>query len=285
VTRSVDLVEEVVRFRIEDVPATLPSRPAKPAQLTRDQRLRRQVEDVLVGAGFHEAYTWTLVPPGEGKIPLQEPFTAELAVLRDSLDYWLVESARRNRNAGVERIALFELARVFLPSDAELPEERWHVAGITDGGYVRAKGAVETLHRALNVEPDFSQLDVRGLDEGWGYFEVDLDALFARAPDIVLYEDVITYPDVKQDLAFVVDERVSAGDLIVEAKRAAGPELREFRPFDVYRGEQVGPGKKSIAFSVSFRSPERTLTDEDAARLRGLVAKALAERFGAQLRA
>ncbi len=68
------------------------------------------------------------------------------------------------------------------------------------------------------------------------------------------------------------------------ATRAAGPELREFRPFDVYRGEQVGPGKKSIAFSASFQSPERTLTDDDAARLRGLIAEALAQRFGAQLR-
>jgi len=285
VTRTVDLVEEVVRFRIEDVPATLPSRPAKPSQLTRDQRLRRQVEDVFVGAGFYEAYTWTLVPTGGGRIPLGEPFSAELAALRDNLEYWLVESARRNRNAGVERVALFELARVFLPGDGELPEERWHLAGITDGGYFRAKGAVETLHLALHVEPDFAQLDVRGLDDGWGYFEVDLDSLFERVPDVVLYEDVITYPDIKQDLAFVVDEAVSAGDLIAEAQRAAGQELREFRPFDVYRGEQVGPGKKSIAFSVSFRSPERTLTDEDAAGLRARISKALAERFGAQLRA
>jgi len=65
----------------------------------------------------------------------------------------------------------------------------------------------------------------------------------------------------------------------------AGPELRELRPFDVYRGEQAGPGKKSIAFSASFQSPERTLTDEDAAGLRERIATALAERFGAQLRA
>ncbi len=121
VTRPVDLVEEVVRFRMEDVPSTLPDRPAKPAQLTREQRLRRQVEDVLVGAGFHEAYTWTLVPEGGWRIPLHEPYTAELAALRDTLEHWLVESARRNRNAGVERIALFELARVFLPSGDVLP--------------------------------------------------------------------------------------------------------------------------------------------------------------------
>ena len=168
VTRPVDLVEEVVRFRMEEIPVTLPNRPTKPAQLTREQRLRRQVEDVLVGAGYHEAYTWTLVPAAEGLIELQEPYTAELAALRDTLEHWLVESARRNRNAGVERIALFELARVFLRSEDELPGEHWHVAGIVGGGYFHAKGAVETLHRALHVQPDFSQLDLRELDRRLG---------------------------------------------------------------------------------------------------------------------
>ena len=104
-------------------------------------------------------------------------------------------------------------------------------------------------------------------------------------PERVLYEDVITYPAVKQDLAFVVDEDVPAGDLIAAAREAAGPELREMRVFDVYRGEQVGPGRKSIAFRVAFQSPERTLSDEDAAALRERIVAALAERFGAALRA
>jgi phenylalanyl-tRNA synthetase beta chain len=82
-----------------------------------------------------------------------------------------------------------------------------------------------------------------------------------------------------------VPETVSAGDLVDVAREAAGPELREMRPFDVYRGTQVGEGRKSIAFAVSFQSPERTLTDEDAARLRERIVEALAERFSAELRA
>jgi len=104
-------------------------------------------------------------------------------------------------------------------------------------------------------------------------------------PAVVHYEDVITYPVVKQDLAFVVDEGVRAAELVDEARRAAEPELREMRPFDVYRGEQAGPGKKSIAFAVSFQSPERTLSDEDAAGLREKIVEALERRFGAVLRA
>jgi phenylalanyl-tRNA synthetase beta chain len=103
-------------------------------------------------------------------------------------------------------------------------------------------------------------------------------------PERLVYEDVITFPALRQDLAFAVSEEVSAGELVAAAREAAGPELREMRPFDVYRGEQVGEGRKSIAFAVSFQSPERTLTDKDAAALRERIVSALAERFGAELR-
>ena len=119
----------------------------------------------------------------------------------------------------------------------------------------------------------------------WGAFELDVDALAARVPDLIVYEDVITYPPVRQDLAFAVPEEVTAGELVRVAHEAVGPELREMRAFDVYRGEQVGSGRKSIAFSVTFQSPERTLTDEDAAALRSRIVEALEQALGAELRA
>lgn len=296
VTRPVDLVEEVVRFRIEEVPSTLPARSAVSVQLSKEQRLRRLVEDVLAGAGFSEAYTWSLVPAAPGLVPLEEPYTVNMAALRADLRLGLLESAERNRNAGVEEIALFELARVYRPSGEPLPEESWHVAAITEGGFFRAKGAAELVHRAVGVPlvvvergPGRSARTAHGelteLPGGWGYVELDLDSLFAAAPELAVYADVITYPAVKQDLAFVVDEGVAAGDLVAAAHEAAGPELRDLRVFDVYRGEQVGAGRKSIALAASFQSPERTLSDEDAAALRGRIVAALAERFGAELRA
>ena len=296
VTRPVDLVEEVVRFRIEEVPSTLPARTAAVVRLTKEQGLRRLVEDVLAGAGFSEAYTWSLVPAGEGRLALQEPYTTELAALRTDLRLGLVESAERNRNAGVGEIALFEVARVYRPTGEELPEEHWHVACITEGGFYRAKGAVEAVHRALGVPLEIVERgpgrrarttygEIAELPGGWGYAELDLDALFAAVPEAVTYQDVITYPAVKQDLAFVVDEAVAAGDLIAAAREAAGPELRDLHVFDVYRGEQVGDGKKSIALAAAFQSPERTLTDEDAAAVRDRIVAALAAQFGAELRA
>ena len=106
-----------------------------------------------------------------------------------------------------------------------------------------------------------------------------------RAAVFVRYTDVVSFPPVHQDLAFAVAEDVSSAELVAAAREAAGEELRELRPFDVYRGEQVGEGRKSIAFAATFQSAERTLTDEDAAQLRERIVSALRERFGAELRA
>jgi len=128
------------------------------------------------------------------------------------------------------------------------------------------------------------ELHPGALDGVWGVFELDLAALLDEATEL-RYSDVITYPAVRQDLAFAVADDVSAGDLVAAAREAAGSELRTMRAFDVYHGDQVGEGRKSIAFAVTFQSSERTLSDEDAAILREKIVNALAERFGAELRA
>ena len=180
------------------------------------------------------------------------------------------------------------------------------VAGIAEGGFLRAKGVVETLHAALKAEPAFERAESpllhpgktarthaglvgevhpRLLEGTWGAFELDLEQLFAQSHEPVTYEDVITYPAVRQDIAVAVPEDVAAGDLVAAARAAAGPELREIRVFDVYRGEQVGEGRKSVAFSVAYQSSEGTLSEEHATQLRDRIVAALAEQFGAELRA
>ena len=306
VTREADVVEEIARAHLDAVPFTLPVRRAMFGRLTAEQRLRRVVEDVLAGAGFDEAYTWSLVgsDPEPAALRLPEPVSVEQAVLRTTLLHGLVDSARRNVDAGNDDIALFEIARVYLPGDGPLPEERRHLGAIAAGGFFRAKGAVETLYGALGLEARFrptrrdalhpgkaaslddgwlGELHPAILDGSWGVFEFDLDALFPRVPVMRRYDDVISYPAVRQDLAFVVDEKVLAGEL-VEVARAAAPEVQEVRVFDVYRGGQVPEGRKSVALRVAFQSPERTLSDEDARAIRDRVVAALAERFAAELR-
>ena len=123
VTREIDLVEEVARVVLDRVPRTMPLRRAVAGHLTREQRLRRLVEDVLVGAGFSEAYTWSLVAddPDPDAIRLPDPMSGDQAILRTTLLDGLVAAAAVNVDAGNDDIALFELARVYLPSGEGLP--------------------------------------------------------------------------------------------------------------------------------------------------------------------
>jgi phenylalanyl-tRNA synthetase beta chain len=273
-------------------------------RLTRSQRLRRLVEDALVGAGYAEAYTPSFVAEGDLRLP--EPLSSEAAALRTDLYASLLDPVRRNADAGVEDVALFEVARVYRDVGEPLPQERWHVSGIADGGFAEAKWAVEQIYSALGLDPVYERTSAPFLHPGksartaegwlgelhpalldglWGAFELDLDALADSAPEVVAFDPVSPYPEVRQDLAFVVDEEVSAAELLAAIREAAGELLRELEVFDEYRGEQIGEGKRSLAFRLAFGSPEGTLTDEDVAPVRASIVDALASRFDAVLRA
>jgi phenylalanyl-tRNA synthetase beta chain len=304
VTREVDLIEEVARFELPEIPFTLPRRQEMFGRLTRPQRVRRLVEDVLVGAGYVEAYTPSFVREGDLRLP--EPLSSEAAALRTNLLDSLLEPAGRNAALGATDVALFEIARVYRATGEKLPEEHWHVAGIAEGGFAEAKWAVEQVYAALGVElavertadPDlhpgkaartehgrFGELHPSLLDGTWGVFELDLDALADAAPQAIEFREVSPYPEVRQDLAFAVAEDVPAVALVVAIRAAGGPLLHDVRVFDEYRGEQVGAGRRSLGFRLAFGSAERTLTDEDVAPLRAAIVEALAEEFGAELRA
>ena len=154
VTREIDVIEEVARVVLDRVPHTMPLRRSIEGHLTKEQRLRRVIEDVLVGCGFTEAYTWSLVAsdPDPAALHLPDPMSGDHAILRTTLLDGLVEAARVNVDAGNPGVALFELARVYLPSGEQLPEERWHVGGIVEGGFAEARGAVEALYAALHLD-------------------------------------------------------------------------------------------------------------------------------------
>ncbi|HZS30886.1 MAG TPA: phenylalanine--tRNA ligase subunit beta [Gaiellaceae bacterium] len=299
VTREIDLVEEIARFELPSIPFTLPRREAMFGRLTRWQRVRRTVEDVLVGCGWSETYTPSLVP--EGAIVLPEPISAELGAMRRTLLPSLVEAARANRAVDVESVALFELARTY----PERGREPWHVAGVVDGGLAPAKWAVEQVYAALGIEPAYERASEPFLHPGkaaktaegwvgelhpaelegvWGAFELDFDALVEAAGDTVRFEDVSPYPEVRQDLAFVVGEDVPAGAVLAAIRAAGGELLRGVEVFDEYRGEQTGEGRRSLAFRLAFGSTERTLTDEDVAPLREAIAAAVGEQLGGVLR-
>jgi len=115
-------------------------------------------------------------------------------------------------------------------------------------------------------------------------FEIDADLLVELDPGPALAEDLMTFPAVLQDIAVVVDDDVPAAEVERVVRAAAGHLLREVAVFDVYRGEQVGEGRKSLALRLLFRADNRTLTDEDAAGRRDAIERALHREIGGSLR-
>ena len=274
VTREVDVVEEVARFRLDDVPFTLPRRramfgrsdaraaaPAARRGRARRARLRRDLHAVARGRTTRPDGSRC---PSRSRSSYARP--ADVAPRRASSRPRGATSTRARRGSRCSR----SRASTCRPA-SRCPTSACASPAIVEGGFCRAKGAVEALYAALKAEPRSSrathpllhpgktardgrrvvgELHPRLLDGSWGAFELDLAPLFAASREPVDYEDVITYPAVRQDLAFIVAEDVAAGDLVAAAREAAGPELREMRASTSTAASRSAPGRKSVAFSV-----------------------------------
>ncbi len=116
-------------------------------------------------------------------------------------------------------------------------------------------------------------------------FEIDIDAVaeLTAGPERA-YSDVTSFPSVLQDIAVVIADEVSAAQVEAAVRAGGGDLLRRVEPFDVYRGGQVGEGRKSLALRLEFRAPDRTLTDAEVAERRTAIEAALGE-LGGRLRA
>ena len=248
-------------------------------------------------------------------VELQNPMSAEWAAMRTLVFPGLLHSVRRNLAMSQPRVDLFEIGHVFLRGDGKLPDQPARVAGVLAGagaGFFAAKGVVEALVAAARIDPpEFSPADepflhpgrsaafadgfvgelhplvaeAFGLEGVVAVFELGLEGLQGAPPEQVLYRDVISFPPLRQDIAVVVAEDVPAGAIVAVVRDAAGAELAAVEVFDVYRGLQVGEGRKSLALHLVFQAADRTLTDAEADALRERVVAALSEQVGGELRA
>jgi len=114
--------------------------------------------------------------------------------------------------------------------------------------------------------------------------ELDLDRVVAAAPGELSARPISTFPVAKEDVALVVDEPVPAATVTAALREGAGDLLESVRLFDVYTGDQVGPGRKSLAFSLRFRAPDRTLKAAEIASVRDAAVASASSRTGAVLR-
>ena len=146
---------------------------------------------------------------------------------------------------------------------------------------VMAQG--ELLGWVGNVHPE--GLRAMGVDVPVVAFELSVAALLRLAADQLPYQDVPTYPGVKHDLAIVVDESVTCEMLVQRISSAGGKLLADVRLFDVYRDPvRVGVGKKSMAFSLTYRAADRTLTSEEVERAHEKLVTKVCKATGGEVR-
>jgi phenylalanyl-tRNA synthetase beta chain len=114
--------------------------------------------------------------------------------------------------------------------------------------------------------------------------DLDLELLLTHVEGRHAVRAVPEYPPVKEDLAVIVEEDLPAGRVQLVLQAAGRPLLVEVTLFDLYRGAQIGSGKKSLAYRLTYQAPDRTLTDADVARLRARIVKRLEDELGATIR-
>ena len=114
--------------------------------------------------------------------------------------------------------------------------------------------------------------------------ELNFEKIVDLVPETISMQELDRFPSADRDIAVIVDDSVASEDIKQAIARNGGGLVDAVWIFDLYRGENIPNGKKSLAYGIKFRLPDRTLTDEEVDRAQGRIIDALAEKFGAQLR-
>lgn len=316
--REIDLIEEVGRlYGVDKIPSRTPSGVigSHPYDAVHDQLA--EARRLLAGLGLDEVQGQTLLPDTAAKraidqlpIPLANPLSSDMDVLRPSLLPGLLDALQRNLSRKNEDVAFFELGRVFLPANGTTHEERRLAIALTgrrapifwSGEEREARFDVPDLKGTL--EEFFDQFGVRGLTysrrpEPTGLYaesamiqlgkqpigelgqllpalarqfdlrdpvllaELNLDLLQTRRNTVKTFRPLPPFPSVRRDVAMVVPETVTHEMVISTVKQAKPANLESVELFDVFRGKNVPPNHKSLAYMFTYRHGDRTLTDAE----------------------
>ncbi|MFN3594730.1 MAG: phenylalanine--tRNA ligase subunit beta [Thiobacillaceae bacterium] len=257
-------------------------------------------------------------------LTLLNPIASQMNVMRASLLPGLVQTLRHNLNHGQERLRLFEAGRCFLGATAEAQPQRvaglaygpaqpeqWAVptrpvdfydvkADVAALFWPRQPEFVAAVHPALHPGQT-ARIRIDGREVGWLgslhprlaqkyelarspiLFELEAEALTRRT--LPRYGGLSRYPAVRRDVAVVVDASLEVGGILAAVRAALPRTITEFELFDVYQGQGIESGKKSLAFRMLLQHTEKTLTDAEIEAAVSEVLAVLTERFNAVLRA
>lgn len=258
--------------------------------------------------------------PLRNSVVISNPLGEDTSIMRTTALPSMLEILSKNYNNRNEYAYLFEIAKEYIPTTPDkLPvEKNVLTAGFYGEGvdFFKVKGVAEQVLERSGVK----NYEIKADSEQFGYhpgrcavlsingeqfgvigeihpkvtanygigtrvycFSLNVDTMFEYAELDKHYKPLPKYPAVTRDLALICDKEIPVLELEKAIKEGAGKYLESVKLFDVYQGKQILPGKKSVAFSLTLRSAEGTLTDEQATSAVNKAIKAL-EKIGAYLR-
>ncbi|WCN09691.1 phenylalanine--tRNA ligase subunit beta [Marinomonas mediterranea] len=334
-----DLIEEVARiYGYDNLPSSMPTAAVNFKPVTETKTPIQSVRATLVANGYQEAVTYSFIDPVLSKqfcpditpVPLENPISSDMGVMRPSLVPSLVKTYLYNQNRQQTRVRLFETGRRFIGSVDKLAEldQQERIAGLIAGscspeGWYHNNESVDFYDIKAHVEalfelnqgqvPAFERADVvylhpgrsakvlidgkevgvlgelhpqfakdLGINQAVYIFDLELDAvLSAQLPQ---YSAVSKFPEVRRDLALVVDRQIPVSALESIVAQYAGEAFQKVAVFDVYQGQGIDESKKSVALGLTWQHPSHTLSDEEVNKTVDQIVSALAEELGAVIR-
>ncbi len=340
ITIEADVLEEIARiYGYDKIPVTLPET-ATAGSLTPAQTLKRELHDVLQGAGLNQALTYSLTSEKEATrlalskervVSLAMPMSEERSKLRTSIIPGLLHAASYNVARKNTDVALYEVGNVFYGTEGDaLPTEEEHLAGLITGNRVQPdwqketkpvdffvlKGILEIAHERLGLKEPFrfekmvkeemhpgrtAQVFLGDVSIGFigqihpalqkeydlketYVFELNLEAVIKADKKKVMYETIPRYPEMTRDIALLVSKETAQSAILDVILENGGKLLRAVELFDIFEGENIGKDKKSMAYTLTYLDPERTLIEEEVTAANQKVMAALTEKLGAVIR-
>lgn len=254
------------------------------------------------------------------QVKIANPLGEDTSVMRTTMAGSMLEILARNYNYRNKSAKLFELGKTYRPNGAgELPDEPQTLMLGMYGGvdFYDIKGVCEEIFEKIHIKnAEFEAVSddpvyhpgraarimiggktagiigevhpavLRNFDIGTRAYmgELDFDTLFKAADHNIKYTPLTKFPAVTRDFSILTDKTLPVADIEKVMKKAGGKLLTHLELSDVYTGEQIPEGKKSVMYKAEFKAPDRSLTGEEADNLHAKIVKALSEKLGAELR-
>ncbi|WP_195940542.1 phenylalanine--tRNA ligase subunit beta [Romboutsia sp. 1001713B170131_170501_G6] len=252
-------------------------------------------------------------------VKLMNPLGEETSVMRTTLIPNMLEVLSTNVAHKVEEVSAFECGNTFTPQEGLPVETKKYCIGMygKDVDFFSIKGVVESVlsnvgFKGYEIEPEktnptfhpgrcakvmfngecigtFGELHpdvIENYDLGQRVYvcEMNVECVFENTSTEKTYTPLPKYPSTSRDIALLVKDEVYVKEIEDIIKANAGGLVESYKLFDVYKGAQIEEGYKSIAYSITYRSIEKTLTDEDVAKVHDKILNELSEKLGATLR-